>query len=581
MKYFLATCLLSACLCSAQAMPSLRHNILGNFAPLQSQAGPTAVSSYVDVHAYGAIGDGQRKAGCSVSAGSPTLTCPNGTFVPADTGKVVTVAFAGAATGCKAYATQHNTAGACWLKTKIQHYTDSAHVTMAASATTSAPSTAIQFGTDNRAAIQAAVDMGTNTQVAEFDVYIPHAVGQGVTGPPYSNFPGCYVVDGTIYLPDPAFSQFRFVRIRGDGNQASLICGADPSQDVFSVQTAFTAATEYWFKDFGIAYAGNYLGTSLIHCHRCVQIRIEGMWLSEAQKAFWADVAKNEDGTQLVRFHGNVCEYTFSCIYWTRDKTAGRTVNQFLDAYDNVLDITAPGWALDSSGGRLNSYGFDLNKVDAANIHDNIFWGGGRGILCVDCADLEVHSNDFTYMPSTLLRDSPGGYGYHNLSLRGTGIHHAVRNNVHDNHFASANSEAVEVAGDVGAAFHGNHYTYTGAAQPYMAITAAKGANQLAVTNEIINTCASPCITVAAGALEPPSVISDNSFPSSVTTPIAIAGTLASGVYVAQHSGDAAGNNANFAGYQVNGTSGFTGTKKVGSCVLTISGGIITNVTGC
>jgi len=50
MKYFLATCLLSACLCSAQAMPSLRHNILGNFAPLQSQANPTAVSSFVDVH---------------------------------------------------------------------------------------------------------------------------------------------------------------------------------------------------------------------------------------------------------------------------------------------------------------------------------------------------------------------------------------------------------------------------------------------------------------------------------------------------------------------------------------------------
>jgi hypothetical protein len=35
------------------------------------------------------------------------------------------------------------------------------------------------------------------------------------------------------------------------------------------------------------------------------------------------------------------------------------------------------------------------------------------------------------------------------------------------------------------------------------------------------------------------------------------------------------------AGYKYNGTAGFTGTKKAGSCVLTIEGGIITNVTGC
>ncbi len=35
------------------------------------------------------------------------------------------------------------------------------------------------------------------------------------------------------------------------------------------------------------------------------------------------------------------------------------------------------------------------------------------------------------------------------------------------------------------------------------------------------------------------------------------------------------------AGFSVNGTKGFTGTKKAGSCVFTIKGGIITNVTGC
>lgn len=38
---------------------------------------------------------------------------------------------------------------------------------------------------------------------------------------------------------------------------------------------------------------------------------------------------------------------------------------------------------------------------------------------------------------------------------------------------------------------------------------------------------------------------------------------------------------ANAVSYKVNGTPGFSGTKTAGSCVFTISGGIITNVTGC
>ncbi len=37
----------------------------------------------------------------------------------------------------------------------------------------------------------------------------------------------------------------------------------------------------------------------------------------------------------------------------------------------------------------------------------------------------------------------------------------------------------------------------------------------------------------------------------------------------------------NASGYSVSGTAGFTGTKTAGSCVFTINGGIITNVTGC
>ena len=34
-------------------------------------------------------------------------------------------------------------------------------------------------------------------------------------------------------------------------------------------------------------------------------------------------------------------------------------------------------------------------------------------------------------------------------------------------------------------------------------------------------------------------------------------------------------------GFKMGGAVGFTGTKTAGTCVLQISGGIITNVTGC
>jgi hypothetical protein len=36
-----------------------------------------------------------------------------------------------------------------------------------------------------------------------------------------------------------------------------------------------------------------------------------------------------------------------------------------------------------------------------------------------------------------------------------------------------------------------------------------------------------------------------------------------------------------FTGYYVGGTAGFTGTKTAGACTFTITGGIITDVTGC
>jgi hypothetical protein len=54
------------------------------------------------------------------------------------------------------------------------------------------------------------------------------------------------------------------------------------------------------------------------------------------------------------------------------------------------------------------------------------------------------------------------------------------------------------------------------------------------------------------------------------------------GAAIGAGAADPGANNLNVQGvYKVSGVSGFTGTKTVGPCVFTISGGIITNVTSC
>ena len=308
------------------------------------------------------------------------------------------------------------------------------------------------------------------------------------------------------------------------------------------------------------------------------------MWFNGFQAGILADVDSKGYGTQLLKIWGNTFEYSYSALKWS-----SAPGNSFLDMHDNMIDIGSFNWALNGSGSPLYPYSIDLGMVYAAKIYGNFFWGDGRGIRCIDCSDLDVYDNDFTFMGNSLIAGEDGDrghfYGYQNLFVSGKGAGYASRQTIHNNHFSSSNSEAVDVAGNVTAQFSGNTYTWNpccSSGRPYMSVTAKNGVNTLRVNDEWIDASTSPAINVASGSLGSGSIISDNYFASSITTPISVAaGNVDSGVYVALHSGETAGSKANFAGYEVNGIIGFTGTKKVGSCVLTISGGIITNVTGC
>ena len=175
------------------------------------------------------------------------------------------------------------------------------------------------------------------------------------------------------------------------------------------------------------------------------------------------------------------------------------------------------------------------------DIGDTQYWGSiGRGFQCTGCTGVNYHDNDHVLGAQDVFGIGSTQVGYQNVSLSGvTGA------DVHDNQFASYNAEGVDLVGNNSSVnFHGNTYKNIPGqtAQPYIVITATDGTNSaVQVTDEIISSCASPCITVASGSLAAPSDISGNIFASGITTPIFVAGGLDSGVYVALRSGDLSG----------------------------------------
>ncbi len=116
----------------------------------------------VDPRWFGATGNGVIVAAtCSINSGTAALTATGAAFTSADVGKLIVVPGAGAA-------------GAP-LATTIAGYTNATHVTLTANAgtTLAAVATEIAYGTDDRAAIQAALDLvaPSNTPASRYPFY--------------------------------------------------------------------------------------------------------------------------------------------------------------------------------------------------------------------------------------------------------------------------------------------------------------------------------------------------------------------------------------------------------------------------
>lgn len=98
----------------------------------------------VNVRAYGARGDAQSVADGEISAGSERLGSASAPFVPGDDGKSVSVARAGAGGGT--------------LVGAIAAYVSPREVQLTSAAATTVTDGMINWGTDDTASIQAAID---------------------------------------------------------------------------------------------------------------------------------------------------------------------------------------------------------------------------------------------------------------------------------------------------------------------------------------------------------------------------------------------------------------------------------------
>jgi hypothetical protein len=453
------------------------------------------------------------------------LSCSSGLFASSDVNKTIVVSFAGIH-GCAA----QTTANICPLKTKIQSFTDSAHVTLAASASQDASNVGVVFGTDNRAAIQSAIDQNSNTSIGSFALYVPHNIGQGSRASTFDN--GCYLIDGTIYLPDSTLSKFRWIRIQGDGDLDSTLCEADVTKDlILAAWPGNTNGTEMWFDSMGFEGAPvGYYSTSAIRLRNMPATRITHNWFSAFAHAIIADPAGSSsanEGSQIIRLIDNTFEFTWEALQW--NQATGGNLTTIIQ--QNVFDWSAFNWALSN-----NAWVLDLVGLQDFDISHNQFYVGiGRGIKCRNCSGGTIAHNNFELTPMKEGVGTEADYGYQNLSLGGSGSL-SGRIEVTGNHFASSNSEAVDIlAGNWAVTFHDNSYISPRTQQPYMAIS---GTNMgLRVYHEYIVGCATPCITVSLGS-EGYLKIDDNYFSTNGDGVSVIGGVLPVNSCIAHYSYD-------------------------------------------
>jgi len=176
-------------------------------------SGTSAGGDWLNVKHYGAVGNGKIAYNdMTITSGTPNLTSAQGPWLPADAGKVIMVAGAGA--------------NGTDLWTTILAYVSATAVTLATNASTTLnpagtnpqPNHAVWGGTDDTVAIQNTINAAATAQVG---VYIPA---------------GVYIISATLTMPVPNGAPFIF----GIGTE-SVLCWTNPLTAAYAAFAAWTS----------------------------------------------------------------------------------------------------------------------------------------------------------------------------------------------------------------------------------------------------------------------------------------------------------------------------------------------------
>ena len=518
----------SPCLSSLSSPPpigSVTPNT-GAFTSLTTQSASLGSLQTVNprayVTAYGAVGDGQRLTQCAMTASQTTLTCSGGDFATSDAGKAINVGGAGVA-GCGAHA--H-----CPLLTTIVSCSSGSTCVLAAPAVTTVSNEWVVWGTDNTAAIQAAVDYAAYPNVHEHTVYFPRAIAGPATAPGSLAPEGCYVITGTIQLPNTGDTQNNYLKLEGDGFLASALCQLSLGTPAVTITALGMAGTGTLIDGLGFLGPPNYADASgsAVLCNPCITLQMTEDWIN----AFSYGVNMGNNGastsSQILDIHDSVLEEGISAVYWHGGTNYAVDHASTLIFTNNIMDqyTNAPwgGWVL------------DLYNLTGITISNNSFGPGiGQGIKCDTCQSFEIHHNDFSQ--ATV---SAGNWGQEQLYLinSSSGV-------VDGNSFQAVGADSELAGNNTGIAWHDNVHTQPSNAP---AIVFSGSGNGVNMHDEVIRSAAT-----SGGAIRiPVSSISNTTVsgiwcaPSVADCVVATGGTVPSGSYIAINTSDLAANHVFF-----------------------------------